>query len=420
MLKTSKLIVPEVFAPLIDDRYRYKIFYGGRGGAKSWGLARTALMMGMDMSLRFLCTREVQNSIKDSVHKLLSDTIKKNSLSDFYRVTNNSITSKINDTEFIFKGLRETSVDSVKSLEGIDICMVEEGQKVSHKSFEILTPTIRGREGSPLPFSQIWIAYNPLFVNDPVYELFVKNPRPRSYIKKVNYWDNPYFPDELRQEMEHLYKIDYASYLHIWEGEPISQGYNSVFSFEGVAQAMQREIEGEGEYQVGADIARYGDDRIVFFMRKGLKHIKNVIYRKLSITETARRLKSFVEGNKEMLIKVDDTGVGGGVTDILKEEGYNAIGVNFGGVPKNKDKYPNVASEMWFEVSDILPSCQLPEMEELKSELCTRQYTIDNKGRRVIESKEQYKEREKKSPDIADAFLLCYYNVSPEFYYALV
>ncbi len=134
---------------------RYKIAYGGRGSGKSWSFARALLIQGLQSPLRVLCTREIQKSIKDSVHKLLSDQIQLLGLGTLYDVLETTIRSKTNATEFMFSGLSTHTVESIKSFEGCDICWIEEAQTVVKRSWDILTPTIRKDN------SEIWVSFNP-------------------------------------------------------------------------------------------------------------------------------------------------------------------------------------------------------------------------------------------------------------------
>ena len=201
---------PAPFEELFEP-HRYKVYYGGRGSGKSMNFARALLLMGASRPLTVLCTREVQTSIADSVHRLLREQLEEIGMGSFYRVTQNAIYGK-NGTEFIFKGLR-FNVREIKSTEGVDICWVEEGQAVSADSWDVLIPTIR-KEGS-----EIWISFNPLDESDPTFQRFVISPPSAAYIRKVNYNENPFFPEVLRKEMEWLKSRDYQAYLHIWEGE---------------------------------------------------------------------------------------------------------------------------------------------------------------------------------------------------------
>lgn len=206
---TIKAEFPEKLECLFQPA-RYKVLYGGRGGAKSWGAARALLIRGASRPLRVLCAREFQNSIKDSVHKLLADQIEALGLSDVYEVLDKEIRGK-NGTEFAFRGLRH-NVTAIKSFESADVCWVEEAQTVSKASWDTLIPTIRK------PDSEIWITFNPELDTDETYKRFVLNPPPDSIVRKINWSDNPFFPDVLRAEKDHLKEMDPDSYLVTWEG----------------------------------------------------------------------------------------------------------------------------------------------------------------------------------------------------------
>jgi phage terminase large subunit len=189
---------------------RYKVLYGGRGGAKSWGIGRTLLILGRAKPLRILCTREIQKSIADSVHKLLKDQIQELGLSGFYTVQETKILGA-NGTEFIFAGLK-SNINSIKSYEGCDKVWVEEAQTVSKASWDVLIPTIRK------PGSEIWVSFNPSLETDETYRRFVLNKRDDAAVVKINWSDNPFFPEVLRKEKDHLKEKDPDAYENIWEG----------------------------------------------------------------------------------------------------------------------------------------------------------------------------------------------------------
>lgn len=189
---------------------RYKVCYGGRGGAKSWGIARALLIQAAQRPLRVLCAREFQTSIRDSVHKLLSDQIAALGLEGFYEITQASIRGA-NGSEFAFVGLKN-NVGNVKSYEGVDVCWVEEAQTVSKNSWNVLIPTIRKEN------SEIWISFNPELETDETYQRFVINPPENSIVRKINWSDNPWFPETLRAEKDALKNRDIAAYNTVWEG----------------------------------------------------------------------------------------------------------------------------------------------------------------------------------------------------------
>lgn len=211
---------PEKLGFLLSKRARYKGARGGRGSAKSWSFARALLVLGASSKLRILCTREVQKSIKQSVHKLLKDQIEAMGLSSFYRVLENEIRGS-NGTEFSFSGLSDQTVDSIKSFEGCDIVWVEEAQSVSKRSWSVLIPTIR-KEGS-----EIWLSFNPELETDETYDRFITNQPEDAIIVEMNYTDNPWFPEVLEKERLHAKAtLPKTEYENIWEGRcmPAVQG----------------------------------------------------------------------------------------------------------------------------------------------------------------------------------------------------
>jgi len=192
------------------EKSRYKVAYGGRGGAKSWGIARALLIKGAKDPMRILCAREFQTSIKDSVHKLLCDQIEALGLLGFYEITQNSIRGK-NGTEFAFAGLKN-NIANIKSYEGVDIAWVEEAQTTSRLSWNILIPTIRKQD------SEIWISFNPELETDETYQRFVLKPPADCIQIKINWSDNPWFPDTLMLEKDALKARDLEAYNQVWEG----------------------------------------------------------------------------------------------------------------------------------------------------------------------------------------------------------
>jgi phage terminase large subunit len=227
----AKAEFPEKLSILFDPA-RYKVLYGGRGGAKSWGVARALLIIGARQVTRILCAREFQTSIKDSVHKLLSDQIFSMGLEDFYEITQTAIRGK-NGTEFSFAGLKN-NVANIKSYEGCDICWVEEAQTTSKMSWNVLIPTIR-KEGS-----EIWITFNPELETDETYKRFVVDPPENSIVQRVNWSDNPWFPETLRLEKDALYARDREAYNTIWEGVCRQTVDGAIFAKE----MQQAEFEG--------------------------------------------------------------------------------------------------------------------------------------------------------------------------------
>lgn len=212
--------IPIAFRELFKP-YRFKSFFGGRGGAKSYTFAQTLLIKAANEKHKILCTREYQTSIKNSVKSTLDTMIKKMNLEFFYKSGRDTIEGK-NGSIFIFNGIKLNPME-IKSLDGVTICWAEESQRISQESMDILIPTIREEN------SEIWFSWNPYLKTDPVYKMFVTEGRPNSLIKKVSYLDNPFVSQTLLAEMEYDKKHNPEKYMHIWEGNPLTISEAVVF-----------------------------------------------------------------------------------------------------------------------------------------------------------------------------------------------
>jgi phage terminase large subunit len=210
---------------------RYKVAYGGRGSGKSWAYARALLIQATANPMRVLCAREVQKSIKQSVHQLLTDQIQELGLGAEFEVLETEIRGK-NGSLFVFAGLATHTVESVKSFEGVDRVWVEEAQTVSKKSWDILIPTIR-KLGS-----EIWVTFNPALDTDDTYLRFVVNPPPDCVTVKINWQDNPWFPDVLDKERSHCQATRPEDYNNIWEGQCKAAVDGAIYADE-VTQAQE-------------------------------------------------------------------------------------------------------------------------------------------------------------------------------------
>jgi len=212
--------MPDVhFPPNLERLFEpapYKVLRGGRGGGKSWAVARALLLLGLQRKIRVLCTRETQKSIRESVHRLLVDQIARLGLAGYYGIQQVQITG-LNGTEFIFAGLSDQTAASIKSFEGVDICWVEEAQVVTDNSWTILLPTLFRKEGGSC---EVWITFNPELDSDPTWRRFVKDPPPGTMHFTCNWDDNPWFPkelDELRCHDERT--LPAYEYEWIWSGK---------------------------------------------------------------------------------------------------------------------------------------------------------------------------------------------------------
>lgn len=378
----------------------YKISYGGRGSGKSWSYASLLIQKLSAEKHNLLCCREIQKSLEESSYKLLVETIARLNIQG-WDVKKDTIEHE-NGSKIIFRGLKDLRAgNAIKSLEGYDLAWLEEAQSISLESLQLLLPTIR-MEGS-----EIWACYNPNTEEDAIEML---KEREGAVIVKCNWNDNPWFNERLRKEREADYKYNADLARHIWEGEYLAQADNAVMSRVAVHEAMNREVDTDGDYQIAVDVARYGSDSSIISMRKGLKMTGLKEFKNMSLVELCGHIEIMAGNNRNMTIKVDETGVGGGVVDILRGRGYNnVIGINFGGKPQDADKFADLPSEMWctFPISEV----SLMNDSGLFHELTDRRFSYDRKARRQVESKDSYKARNGgKSPDKADSVLMLFYE----------
>lgn len=204
----KKPAIPKIWQ-LIQSPKRYKVAYGGRGSGKSYGIAQVLSHRAINEKCRILCTRAVQNTLKDSALSILKRVIEESEIDMYFKQAQEGLTC-LNGTEFIFRGLQHP--ERIKSLDNIKYCWVEEGNTLTNPMWEYLIPTVRAEE------SEFWITFNPDLEDDPAYRMFVNEPRKDAEVAKINYNDNPFFPTVLRQELEYDKRNDYEKYLHIWEG----------------------------------------------------------------------------------------------------------------------------------------------------------------------------------------------------------
>ncbi len=195
-----------------DPGIRYRVTHGGRGSIKSWTLARVLLLMGCQRKMLIVCAREYQKSIRESVHRLLNRQIQRMHLAGEYDVKDSRIVNRWTGTEFIFVGLHH-NIESIKSMEGIDIVWVEEAETVSAESWAALDPTVREKG------SEIWVSFNPKEETDPTWQRFIVDPMPGTVVCPVSWKDNHWLPDVLRIQAEWMREHDPEGYAHIWEGK---------------------------------------------------------------------------------------------------------------------------------------------------------------------------------------------------------
>ena len=399
--------IAEKFRPLLTEHFRYKLYYGGRAGGKSYAFADCLLLLARQKKLFIACVREVQNSIKDSVYKLLKDRAEYYKFDDFV-FYEDRIENIVTGSKFVFKGLKDQNKQNIKSLEGVDICWCEESQAITKESFEVLDPTIR-KSGS-----ELWFSMNRENENDAIWRAIAANPDDQTLIVKVNYYDNPFCPDEMKYLAEKCKADNLDDYMHIWEGEPISLGDYKLFNVKDVREAMIPKMDSStSPLVIGLDIARAGSDKTVFCLRKGRWVMKFEVIKGYDTVEVADKLTNYITELHPARAFLDLGNSGAGVYDIMKARGFAGIvkGVNFGGKAIQPDRYKNKRAEMYATANEWIKQelpVQLPNDDLLFEELTTIERVKVAGDTLQLEDKELFKKRIGRSPDRADAFVLTF------------
>lgn len=412
--------VPKAFEPFLSLPVTHNIFEGGRGGAKTRTIASIIVEVMKQAPLNIICGREVQKSLKESSFLVIKNEIYRKGYGKYFDIKESAgIIESVSGGRAVFIGLQQHTVDSIKSYENYHWAWIEEAQAVSKTSLETLIPTLRqdgwfevdfGGVKFKFPCRMFIYSLNPYSWDDPI-NLVLPDSRNDTRRIKINYYDNPWFPKTLEEErIEAKKTMTPDEYLRIWEGIPYENAESAIMSRSAVLEAMKRKASTDGGIVVGVDVARFGADMTVMVKRQGLQVVDVKKMSKHDTQSVARIAAEFAEGGR---IVIDDTGVGGGVTDKLKDMGCQILPVNFGGSPMNKRKYPDIISEMWFNLAEQIGTIGLPDDNELLAELTGRYYKYTQDERRKVESKEEYKKRTgRHSPDSADACILCFYNRS--------
>ena len=359
--------IPEAFEYLVQPM-RYKSAYGGRGRGASWSFARTLVTMASYARLRVLCTREYQNSIKDSVYKVLTDQIELLNLRPYYNINKTEITSMCG-SEFIFKGLQHPL--EIKSIEGIDIAWLEEAQNVSEDSWKFLIPTIRKDN------SEIWLSWNTGAITDPTYQRFVTNKPDDCISKLLTYKDNPHFPEALRKEMEYCKRVDYDAYMHIWEGQPLFIGDALVFKGKFVVEEF--ESPQKTQFRLGADWG-FSNDPTTLIRSFVVGNDLFIDYEAYGVGVELEELPQFFDsvlGSRFTKIVADSSRPD--TISFMKKKGFPVVGCSKAATTKAGFVRDGLEFMRKFEKIHIHPRCQ-----HTKDEFEHYSYKVDKKTNDVL------------------------------------
>lgn len=427
---------------------RYKVLYGGRASSKSHDAAGFAVYLAANFTVKFLCARQFQNRISESVYTLIKDKIENSEFKDEFVLTNKSITHKVTKSEFIFYGIAR-NLSEIKSTEGVDILWLEEAHYLTSEQWETINPTIR-KQGS-----QVWLIFNPDEQTDFVYQNFVVNPPKNSIVRSINWEENPYLSETMLEVIHEAYRRDKKQAEHVYGGIPKTGADKSVINLAYILAAVDAHKklgwEPAGKKTVGFDVADDGEDMNATIESHGnvimggmewegqedelLKSCTKVYTRALefggsinwdSIGVGAHAGSKFKELNeaRNLQIEYEPFNAGGGVKDpdgVYMELPHIKI--------LNKDHFANIKAQMWDEVAtrfrktyemingeaihphdELISLCSesIPSdiMNKIKMELSSPRKDQDLNGRFKVESKIDMRKRKVKSPNVADAFIM--------------
>ncbi len=389
-----------------------KTFMGARGGrgagAKTRGFISLIVQEAHREKHAYVMLREIQKSIDDSLYRALEQQVARLEYPGWTFIGAKITTPS--GSKFVFRGLKDLrAANAMKGLENFDRVFLDEAAHISETSIIKLLPTILRNDGPKIMF-----AYNPEDDFDPITNLiwnaYTHMPEDALLIEMApGKIDNPWWPEGLQKQSEKMKIDDPDLWEHVYGGKPVVQGANSIISRTDIRAAVERDIQNsDGPVQIGVDVARFGDDETVIYKRRGLKIIERKSWRGQDTMTTAKEAWHMAGQDPSVIIVVDDTGVGGGVSDRLKEFGAKCYRFIAGGNANDRKKYTDATTEMWFEFP--VQAADIPDNPELMRQLAGRQYGYEkNTERKKIERKSEYKKRVgEKSPDDADALLLCF------------
>lgn len=329
--------IPEAFSDIWLPA-PFKAYYGGRGKGASWSMVRALVHKAHTQKLFIVCGREVQKTIQESVHRLFANQIKLLGLSEYFVVGKTFIRGIASGSEIAFVGLSTLSIDGLRSLEGCDILYISEAANISKYSWETIVPTIR-KDGS-----EIWVDWNPNNETDPTHVKFTVNPPTGAIVRKVHYYENPYFPKKLEQQRQDALKLiedarDDAErtqaqldYDHVWGGEPRKISMAAVFRSR--VEFREFETPKDAHFHHGLDFG-FSQDPLAF-IRSYVDEATNTLYIDrevfgigIEIDDTPAALDK-IETARAWPIKADCSNPA--LISYLRRQGFNIAGA---------EKWPN-------------------------------------------------------------------------------
>lgn len=401
------LKIPDKLMPMIEDadKYRNVVLEGGRGSSKSQSVARWILYLAEKYELRVVCGRETQNSIDESVYTVLVDLIREFNLA--WEIRRDTLTSMISGSKIRFRGFREQGAINIKGMEGVDIVWVEEAQAISKNTLDILIPTIRKEK------AKLFFTMNRFTRNDAVIERFAN--RDDALIIHIDYFENPYCPQNLILEAEDCKAKNIKDYNHIWLGHPLANAEDYLFNFEKLADSPKIQIVGDliqKQKVLSIDFAAGGGDLCVATV---LERVSNTQFRMSdqivwddpdTDSSVGRAIAIYGDINPDIFI-VDAGGLGYPMFCSISKSIPSVIGFDGSKTNKASTNAGNNRAEAYLAVRDFINTSWLKvESDYTIKELEKIKKVFNQTGKIYIERKDKMKKRLGVSPDRSDSLAM--------------
>lgn len=353
------------FNVLLNDSYSEIAIWSGRGAGKSRAVAQYLVMTACIKKVRILCTREILKSIGESILEVLKKTIYHYKFDQYFTIRRNAIYCS-NGSEFIIAGLSD-NIDSIKSMEGINICWVEEAHIIKKESLDILLPTIFRNADAKVIYT-----YNPKNATDAVYKRFHGDTLPpRSIVQRVDWRDNPYFDEQLKALRAFDFETDPEMAMHIWEGA-LSPSPNdiAVIPQAWVRKCVNAHIELKltipAHYKhIGFDISDVGPDKSALALREGPVVLDALEFKEPEINDAVDRADIYAKAHSNVTkIIYDANGIGAGAKgdfNRIDERDYMAVpfigskaafgkDYDFNSKSTNGEFFRNCKAQIWWHL----------------------------------------------------------------------
>ena len=268
--------LPEWCEPFFQH-HKYKCAYGGRSSSKTWTFAALLILDSMQKTLNCMCCRAIQNSINVSAKPALEGAIRRLKVGKYFRVQEHHIRCLLTGSRFYFQGL-ENRREAIRGWENIHRTWIEEAQHITHETAKILIPQVFRADGA-----ELWVTWNPDDRTNWSWERFIEKPRATDLTRLVNYTDNPFLPEAVKEEIEECQREDPDLFVHVWLGEPDDgSGDTKVLPYKMIRKCVEAYEQGLAPVydkapvtDAGLDLADGGVDKNCLTIRQGpiLKHL---------------------------------------------------------------------------------------------------------------------------------------------------